>query len=103
MTDKPEGQSMIERVARAICSANWGPLMSEDEITCQVENGWDLWEREARAAIEAMRDPTPAMLGGAAAALRGASFADYPEKQDAAIWRAMIDAILSDPPGSAEG
>lgn len=53
---------MVERVARAICRSNCSPRMSRDHIECQVENAWDMWIPEARAAIEAMREPTSDMV-----------------------------------------
>lgn len=58
--------NMVERVARAICRANCPPNMSEEAIYCQVENGWDLWAREAIAAIKAMREPTDDQWDGLA-------------------------------------
>ena len=46
--------AVVEAVARAICRANCGPVMRAKEperVECQVENGWDMWTDEARAAI----------------------------------------------------
>jgi hypothetical protein len=57
-SNRGEGMSeMIERVARAICYANClaahpGDI---DRALTQADSGWDLWVKEARAAIEAMR------------------------------------------------
>jgi hypothetical protein len=71
---------MIERVARALCSLDWGSL---------PEGGGPVFEiyfRQARAAIEAMREPTEGMV---LAAIR-ADADDMPFAQ----WRAMIDEVL---------
>jgi hypothetical protein len=78
---------MIERVARAIAAALYRP---------QPDMSGDIWravgterkrkcEDAARAAIEAMREPTDLM------ALAGY---DYCSNVDA--WRAMIDAALGE-------
>ena len=75
---------MIERVAKALSeregSGPWeGGLMGE--------RGREMWRATARAAIEAMREPTSEM-----------AFADdvkeWPDDAKAA-WRAMIDAALT--------
>jgi len=70
---------MIDRVMKAIDAASTygeGPR----------------WKQElpglARAAIEAMREPTPAMSDAAAATPGQMSYAD--------VWRSMIDAALGD-------
>lgn len=71
---------MIERVARAICKQEYG---SEDA-------GWDNQIPAARAAISAMREPTPAMLAelkGLDPFFRGAG----------KLWTALIDLELSEP------
>ena len=47
-------EAVIEAVARAICRAHCGPVMRAKEperVECQVENGWDMWVDEARAAM----------------------------------------------------
>ena len=69
---------VVERVARAIAEG-W-------------KGGWDdvahreAFRADARAAIEAMREPTDAMVR---AGHLGAT---------AAAWRAMVDAALAEPP-----
>jgi hypothetical protein len=76
--------SMIERVEKAILTA----LQKEAAPS-------DL----ARAAIEAMREPTEAMVASGESA---ASFGIGKPKDDAAIprvWRWMIDAALSNSKG----
>lgn len=47
-------ESMVEIVARAIAKSAHG----DDE-------GWSAWTEEARAAIEALRSPTEAMIDAA--------------------------------------
>ena len=81
---------MVERVARAIYAVDGG-------------KGWHLHEKfyvaSARAAIEAMREPTEAMVASGESA---ASFGIGKPKDEAAIprvWRWMIDASLSNSKG----
>lgn len=77
---------MIERVARAICrSGICGPREHLDE---QENLNWRKFELEARAAIEAMREPTPDMLYAGAQTYQGITFSGVPS------WTAMIDAAL---------
>lgn len=54
--------TMIERVARALARDGCEPaVMSEISIGLYVDKRWDEFEGRARAAIEAMRYPTPLM------------------------------------------
>lgn len=70
---------MVERVARAICTARrWSP-----------EN-WYLAKDEARAAIEAMREPTQAMLLGC----RGKHYLPFDHAELIEGWQAMCDEAL---------
>lgn len=75
-------EDMVERVARAIAYA----------VSLQSDSGvppkWSEWRDEARAAIEAMREPTPDMF--LAAEKAGISF-----QTQQRVWPAMIDAALS--------
>jgi hypothetical protein len=50
--------TMIEKVARAICSAEG---IDPDRKGNETVWRWQEFEKEARAAIEAMREPTDAM------------------------------------------
>lgn len=96
---------MIERVARVLAQVHfnrkklsWGmepgrSVMQSDEVAHLVDTYWKNHVEDARAAIAAMREPTEAM------AFQGHfEIPDYdPEDADAAnVWRAMIDAALSD-------
>ncbi len=82
-------ETMVERVARALCR--------ESEI--YPEDGWEHLESWARAAIEAMRTPTEAMLDSR----HSGTFAQGDEgggawvDEDGArgLWEAMIDAALT--------
>lgn len=65
---------MVERVAKAISGA---PFPSPKSLA------------KARAAIEAMREPTEFMVGEAARL-------NHPRDRD--VWRTMIDAALASPP-----
>lgn len=69
---------MVERVARAIAEARFGigcPVDGDDRIA-------------ARAAIEAMREPTDAMVDAAYGRERTGT--------ERGNWRAMIDAALTE-------
>ncbi len=95
--------SMVERVARAICGNSLGGYCEfvGGDLGCKVGRGESFngkncvatrdalqlsehW-REARAAIEAMREPTDAMEAA------GERF-HFPEN----TWQAMIDAALKE-------
>lgn len=73
---------MIERVARAIAESK-----SARDWARMSEHGKDWWRDEARAAIEAMRKPTRAMIEAAATVDR---YAEPGEE-----WGPMINAALS--------
>lgn len=75
---------MIERVAKAICIADdfdWVSRISSDETAYRQ----DKYMRIARAAIEAMREPTEKMVFSA----------DWIENGTMDAYRAMIDAALN--------
>jgi hypothetical protein len=81
---------MIERVARAIYEDAWGI-----EWPPEPAGEADEYRRGARAAIEAMREPTEAMLSAAGTRRpRGDEVMgpDHPW----ALWDAMIDAALKE-------
>lgn len=94
--------SMIERVARAICTTECGGS----------GQSWRMFEDQARAAIAAMREPDDAMLEAAAPEpfhLYGADGRDEEYRQAmqvactidrmgvASQFRTMIDAALATP------
>jgi hypothetical protein len=47
---------LIERVARAICFANWDGAVSAEAAEAEREYSHDLWVDEARAAIAAVAE-----------------------------------------------
>ena len=67
----------IERVARALLVADRSAITP------------DYYQRMARAAIEAMREPTEAMLDA------GVNFRERNARTEQ-IWQAMIDAALKE-------
>lgn len=75
-------QTLIERVARALAPMAWAALGSGDTFAQKARRTASM--RHARAAIEAMKQPTDAMLS----ATEGHS--DDP----ATVWMTMIDAAL---------
>lgn len=82
--------SMIERVARAICEERgegWD-ASNEDERAS--------WRETAVAAIEAMREPTEGMCWLGQTALDEECEPSMMGPAPAPIWRAMIDAALSE-------
>ena len=77
---------MVERVARALAARKCG--LVKDPYGERLPD--DLWQQcipDARAAIEAMREPTDKMLDA------GPPF----PYMDKGVWQAMIDAALSEP------
>jgi hypothetical protein len=78
--------SMVEQVAQAIEMAGSRLLSGENRKMH--------FERVARAAIEAMRDPTGPMLTAGRINLGGTDELHVDEAQEA--WCRMIDAALSD-------
>jgi hypothetical protein len=78
--------SMIERVARALCRLDGHP----ENATMDGKPLWRDYEREARAAIGAMRSAAPVVrdrAGNVIHELRGA-----PED----IWAMLIDGALGE-------
>lgn len=88
MTVVPE---MVERVARAICGSEG--FYAPDGIGDHGgrEANWRFHIAEARAVIEAMREPTDAMTQ-ACDAMIGDAASPYDH------WRRMIDAALDKQP-----
>lgn len=79
-----ESEKQIERVARAMFYSGGTFLPGAWDLTSEVTRHHN--RNKARAAIEAMRDPTEAVLE-----------AGPPEPyMDADVWRSMIDAALKD-------
>lgn len=79
--------SMIDKIARAIMMAGHCGTQSGGEWNfCEVEC---LCFKEARAAVEAMREPDREMLNAAG---RETGY----EETCVVVWQAMINAILNE-------
>lgn len=99
----PGEAGMVERVARALCwQTSIGSMFEErppEAMRPYVDRNWLIHEPAARVAIEAMREPTAAMVdSGVAFALcvnlgDDYRWSDYVADQH----RAMIDAALTHP------
>lgn len=83
MSKTPE----IEKVARAICAKDGRGAPDSPGETYGFPR-WRQYEPHARAALEAVREPSDAMLEAAAH--------EEDKKECAAIYRAMIGAALGD-------
>jgi hypothetical protein len=81
---------MVERVAKAlsIVDGNHPDACSNDEEEIPA---WKLYVKDARAAIEAMREPTEAMLNEAVGALDSHNVGSHEAN---IVWQAMIDEAL---------
>lgn len=95
-------ESMIERVAEVIREVLRNPPSFSVDMYGRVEADW-----LARAAIEAMREPTKEMLDAACQVMRerqeqmGDMWFPVSNKVKADIrWRAMIDAALKEKPSA---
>lgn len=88
--------NMIERVARAIRPRVWARLDS-GEISDDANDARYRSLEQARAAIEAMREPTDKMVRSAYEC-RDPGFCDEPGETQSPeeCWEAMIDAALSE-------
>jgi hypothetical protein len=84
---------ILDRVAESMADKTglvWALLPDGRDSICghgMPEGCKDHWVRLARAAIEAMREPTPVMLKAAPNLMKSMA------KKD---WQAMIDAALGD-------
>lgn len=112
---------MIERVARAITEnqmrtanelfkiSDQRRVRTEEQISASIEAGWPMNTKDARAAIEAMREPTPDMEEAADEPVHAElkaqgqfsmlkygklAFASYPFS--VAVWKSMVDAALKE-------
>lgn len=82
---------VVERVARAIAKAN---AISPDEVDYFGAPVWIGWKPAARAAIEAMREPTMHMKQEAGDAIV-VGCCNLQLRDAEAVWKIMIDAALS--------
>ena len=107
----PREVTMIDRVARAIFRAGFHPDDSDET----VEQCWTDWKEDqkpsfarARAAIEAMREPTLEMCNAGKSQewhkrLSNGTTIPVPgfDTGPLSVWRRMIDAALSETPDAA--
>lgn len=107
---------MLERVARALYDQEAERSAKADRIIAAArgqpvgqpsiepyEECADAFRADARAAIEAMREPTEAMVAAAWVKRSSLDEAPTPGATFALMWRAMIDASLPDPAMTAPG
>ncbi|RVI65314.1 hypothetical protein [Sinorhizobium meliloti] len=80
--------TMIERVARSICAARHDEFNDWDSLDGD-ERGQFM--TEARAVIDAMREPTDEMI-----AAGDMPDCDNPQKDAEGVYRNMIDAALKE-------
>lgn len=73
--------TMIDNVAKAIANTN-----SRD-----VNPNWRMWREHARAVLEALREPTPAMIEASNREWDGRM-----SHRSSGAWQAMIDAALNE-------
>lgn len=92
-------ETMIQRVARALYESKAIP---GDDWATESEVHREFCRRQARVAIEAMREPTQAMLDAGADHMHEAiDFSPEPGEgidgyDVSPVWDAMIDAALTD-------
>jgi len=87
MSEAPEGiPPMVHAVAEALRAA----CLKEYGSNWNYDVSWSF----ARAAIEAMREPTKAMIE------RGSDQCDGSKSAAEGVWWNMLDAALAEPPAS---
>lgn len=90
-------REIVEKVARALAYRSLSlinmahPTRSEEELARAVDAAWRLHADYARIAIEAMREPSEAMLE---AADRHTAMMPDTKAEFATLYRHMIDAAL---------
>ena len=79
---------MVERIARAIC-----------EVARVSPEHWRIYADYARAVLQAVREPTPAMrkAGEVEMKARHPNLDSFNDPYVDSTWKAMIDAALKDP------
>ena len=91
--------NMLEKVARAIVNAQLVILCTDEEWSIYKQRAPTFYvnaQAAARAAIEAMRQPSDQMMD-APLGSRGDTVRGFLDMYDAEqVWQAMIDAALSE-------
>jgi hypothetical protein len=80
---------LLNRVARAICRAFYASIYPEGPLDDLVERNWRECIPEARAAIQAMREPTLEMV-------EAGQIKFCTKEQTRRLWAAMIDEALKE-------
>lgn len=98
-SDLRKVSEMVERGARAICRAHLEQkfVYGDGYIEEQIETTWDYWTDEARASIQAIHEPTDAMIDAAMAPyVHGIDnmMRDAFRKTIRGYWQAMIKEAL---------
>lgn len=88
--DTNPSQGMVAKIARAMLADDLSGSIGRDFNEAWEEEG-AAWISNARAALTAMLNPTPGMLGDAWVS---SGIEDTPEKLEAA-WRAMVEAAIN--------
>jgi hypothetical protein len=85
--------TMIERMARALCEKRMTPPIYPQE----VDQDWPLFADDARAVLAAMREPPMEIVqAGFDAEATANPYKTQPHHVVPAIWQAMIDAALAE-------
>jgi hypothetical protein len=91
--------NLIERIARAKaarCYAERLKRRADDLCVVEaVERDWRRFAADIRETLEALREPSEAMIDAGWDAVEGAFAVDLPV-DPATYWRAMIDQVLRD-------
>lgn len=100
--------TMVERVARALTETqirtanelfkltNPRRVRTEERIIAAVESGWRLNEKDARAAIEAMMEPTPRMISEGESAASFGIGRPHDDEAVPRVWEWMLQAALKE-------
>lgn len=86
---------MVERVARVLCKRSG--VNPDDPSVCNHKGlAWTIWAKDARAALEAIRDPEVTMkLAGGKIILNQRNTVLVAKTEIAGdVWQAMIDEAL---------
>jgi hypothetical protein len=89
---------LVERVAKAMCDGNWDAANFNETMNGdEPEDQRNYWREKARAAIEAMRVPTEAMI------TEGCNSGEFEDRGDVVqphaakhVYTSMIDAALAE-------
>jgi hypothetical protein len=96
---------MIERVAKAMRADYIGSHNPNRLAWEEIDDGMRaIWRQHARAAIEAMREPTEAMVSAMIGPhYVGLDLEQATQRLQVCVWNAGIDAALSQPPHHLSG